>query len=808
MIRPRLRALAAAFALLTAPAGAAGADAEIRPFDEVYLKTSPDRPIVGLIEGESDPTLSAEIVIRTMSGVTSKIRSDQILRVVPRQTAEDVYAKKAKEVRSIRDPSARAAAELSLALWCNTPLGVLSGRAPRPQSALEHFFVSLELSPGTEAAYPHAIALLSELGPLDDAGPERISREFQLAYLAREGGVSVPELSYRLGVLLCRKLQLPDRGAQLLEEYLARGDGNLGQERRAREILRDIFIAQNDLPAAIAMYAAAIVEPPSAPRNFEPFYELGRLYARVGTEEALRSAREFYARAQELQPDFPDVARDLAALDYRAGDAASAEKALAALLKADPSDAAAALDLALVLRKLGKRAEAEKVVRGLDGSLSGEDEAQRSLVEGALLEDGGDVAQAVSRYRRASELAPERAEPALVLAGALLRAGQPAEARKLAAALLGKHGSSPKTFAAASRVSGEAARVEGGLEECIAHLSRALEMEPRDPVLRERLGILLLEAGRPAVAVQHLRGAREIGGDRPYALNALAYYHYQRGEIQPAKDLFDLVLRLVPAPKPTREEKMPPVPPARAYALQGRQLVEDFQRLEVWTAAFDKPDEASLEGWRETERFGVEIALRGGAATLSGRQAGDPEGITSAMLERPVSARTFDRVALRARVDSGRVRLGLRLEARAARGESSAGLVFLRDLDGVLRVHTKTAGGSWLPVAPAEEGIPEKGQLVYPGSAQWPDDRGFHTMEIRRSRNVKPGVAGRPAAFDLTFDGEPVAWNVRAAGLTSDLYEVGFSGQTDAAGNEYSITVQSFKIYRERASREKTIQRR
>lgn len=808
MNRPGWRALAAVFALLFAASGAAGADDEIRPFDEVYLKTSPDRPIVGLIEGESDPTLSSEIVIRTMSGVTSRIRSDQILRVVPRQTAEDVYAKKSKEVRSIRDPSARAAAELDLALWCKTPLEVLSGRAPRPQSALDHIFVSLELSPGTEAAYPHAIALLSELGPLEDAGPERISREFQLAYLAREGGVSAPELPYRLGALLCLKLQLPDRGAQLLEEYLSSGHGNLGQERRAREILRDIFLAQNDVPAAISMYEAAIVEPPSAPRNFEPFYELGRLYARVGTEEALRSAREFYARARELQPDFPDVVRDVAALDYRAGDAASAEKALAALLKADPSDAAAALDLALVLRKLGRRTEAEKAVRGLEGSLSGGDEVQRSLVEGVLLEDAGDVEQAVSRYRRASELAPERAEPALVLADALLRTGKAAEARTLAAAVLGKHGSSPRTFAASSRISGEAARVEGNLKESIAHCSRALEMEPREAVLHERVGILLLEAGRPAIAVQHLRAAREIGGDRPHTLNALAYYHYQRGEIQPAKDLFDLVLRLVPAPKPTAEVKVPPVPPARAYALQGRQLVEDFQRLEVWTAAFDKADEASLEGWRETERFGVEIALRGGAATMSGRQAGDPEGITSAMLERPVNARTFDRVAIRARVDSGRVRLGLRLEARAARGESTAGLVFLRDLDGALRVHTKAAGGNWLPVAPGGEGVPEKGQLVYPGTAEWPEDQGFHTMEIRRSRNVKPGPAGRPTAFDLYFDGEPVAWNVRAAGLTSDLYEVGFSGQTDAAGNEYSITVQSFKIYRERASREKTIQRR
>ena len=80
--------------------------------------------------------------------------------------------------------------------------------------------------------------------------------------------------------------------------------------------------------------------------------------------------------------------------------------------------------------------------------------------------------------------------------------------------------------------------------------------------------------------------------------------------------------------------------------------------------------------------------------------------------------------------------------------------------------------------------------------------------EIRRTEETTRSRTGRPRSFDLYFDGEPVAWNVKTGGLSADRYAVGFSGQTDAVGNEYSRTVESLKIYRERVRQKTTSERR
>jgi len=161
-------------------------------------------------------------------------------------------------------------------------------------------------------------------------------------------------------------------------------------------------------------------------------------------------------------------------------------------------------------------------------------------------------------------------------------------------------------FAGGSRILGEAELAEGHTDLALASFQRAAEVDARDAPLLERVGVLFLRQGKLDLAYPYLKRARERGGDRPDTLNALAYYHYTRGELQESKKLFTQVTGLVRAPEKV-QGKVGPVPPARAYALLGLDLISDIERLEVWTADLKGPDGPTLNGWEEDERFGIDI---------------------------------------------------------------------------------------------------------------------------------------------------------------------------------------------------------
>lgn len=820
---PLARALALAGALAGAPsaggARAQSADDEIRPYDKVILTVSPNAPIIGTIEGDWDAQTSLELVIRTTRGATMRIASEQIQDVVRRQTADDVYAKKARAAQAERDPARRAAAELALAIWSRSPLSALDGKAPRPSSALAHTLNAVRLSPELCQAYPHLISLLEERGSLEDSDEERVGLEVEAALLAERGGCRDPELDYRLGIVLATSLRLPARARPLLERYLASAHPNLGQRRKARATLRDIYVEAGETEKAIAMYEALVggsgpgpgpgtgtgTGPGMAPAagigaeigSFEPLFELARLYARGLLPADRARARDLFVRAQAVQPDLVEIEQELAALDFRDGSLDAAEKRLKALVGGKGADPSPSIDLATVLIRRGRLTEAKALLDGLGASAAGI--PAYHVARGWLLESGGDVPGACGEYRQAVAADPGDLGASILLGHALVRAGRPDEAKSLAEGVIAGHPGNPWTFAAASRLRAEVEIRDGRQDAALEDLARSVEIEPGDVFLLERTGILSMRLGRTVAGSELLRRVREIDASRPATLNATAYHHYVRGELTDAARLFEEVLRLVPASKAAGEKAPPPPPPERIYALGGRDLIRDFERLEVWAAEFQGPDAPTLGGWREVERYGIEIARKGSLVVVAGKQSGDPDGVTSAMLERPTDAGTFDRVTLRGRIDSGRVRLGLRLEGRSARGAASAGLVLYRDLDGTLRIQIKSTRGDWEPVQPTTETSPERGRLVYSGTARWPEDGGFHTLEIRRTRGREESAsAQRATGFDLLLDGEPIAWNVKVGGLGNVQYEVGFSGQTDALGSEYSMSLESFKIYRER----------
>jgi tetratricopeptide (TPR) repeat protein len=680
----------------------------------------------------------------------------------------------------------------------------------------------VEVQCSLEEAYSHIISLLARKSPPEDAAGADLDREVRVAALARKGGYDDPEIDYRLGMVLAEPLGAPARAKEHLERALSAKTPralSAGRARKARAILADIYSTEGSPARAAALYESMIVQPDTDPANFEPFYELARLHAREGTPEAQARARDLYAKALAIQPEYLEAAAEIAALDYRQGALPAAEKALKAVLAKNPSDTGRAIDLAIVQVRQRRPAGAapagaaesaagpsplEKTLSDLVSRAEGSDRARAHVALGILREERGDLEGALSEYRTAMDADPASVDAKVAFALASIELSRPEDARRIAEELYPAARESPWLFAACSRILGEVESAAGKTSEALAHFQRAAEVDP-DFRLLERTGILLLREGKLDLGHELLRKAREAAGDRPETLNALGYYHYSRGNFIEAGRLFEAVLKSVKAP-PKAPKGAPPalVPPARAYALRGKELIEDLEKLQVLVADFSGQDGPTLNGWKEDERNGIEISRRENRAVLAGKQAGSPDGITVATFDRPVEASTWDRLRMSARPDSGKFRLGLRLEGTAARGGATAGLVFYRDLDGTLSCQVKTTQGDWeSPVFQQEP--PESGR---PGAAPkraWPADSGFHTLEIRRaSRGAQAKAAG--SGFDLLFDGELLFWNVKVAGLGGRTYTVGFSGQTDEVGNDYSFTVESFKVYRTRLEGKKRAQ--
>jgi Tfp pilus assembly protein PilF len=521
-----------------------------------------------------------------------------------------------------------------------------------------------------------------------------------------------------------------------------------------------------------------------------------------GPGAGFTKARELFARAAAIQPEFVDILACQAAMDYQEGNLAAAEKSLKALLARDKDNVAAAIDQAFIWIRLGRYAQAEARLRSLIAGAAGNEEARIHLGLGSIHEGRGNDAAAAEEYRQAARSDPESPEPRVALALSLLRGGGAAEARGIAQALLQSQNDNLRIYAVCARILGEAELAAGDLDAALAHYLRAAEAGNGSAAVLERAGILLLRRGKLDAGYTFLKRLLELGGEeRPEALNALGYYHYTRGENTAADGYFKKVLAATQSRTAKEKEFAARHAAARAYAQRAQELLADLELLEAWSADFGGPDGQTLNGWTEVERYGVQIARQSNQVILSGTQEREADGLTIATLQRPFDAATFARVTMEGRVASGDARLGLRLTG-SARSGATAGLVFYRDLDGLLKFQVQSTQGDWAPGQPTDEKDPKSGKLVYAGTTRWPAGDGFHVLEVRRSKEGARRGTGRTSGFDLLLDGEVVAWNVTVGGLGSKTYELGFSAQTDAVDKNYTAFVKSFKVYRDKPRRE------
>ncbi len=308
--------------------------------------------------------------------------------------------------------------------------------------------------------------------------------------------------------------------------------------------------------------------------------------------------------------------------------------------QADPTDYAARFHLALARSMLGQDAEAIAEYRKVLEIKPGLYEAEVNL--GILLLRQKRPAEAVSHLRAAVEQKPTQARPRLYLGQALLETGDLEGAEKNFRAALEADGG-----AAAHLGLARALLRQNRLEEAATHFHKAATLEaafqdglwelaatyekagrsteaiaiyqqfPENAAARERLGHLLIEAGRPQEAAPHLEWVVERS-PTVAARAALARAYLRSG--QPEKALEQLRQALLSEPDNWDLRMMY----GRALRDQKRYAEAAGEFLRVTQAL---PE--SLEAWNELaamlislERFQQALAALDRVRQLGGETAG------------------------------------------------------------------------------------------------------------------------------------------------------------------------------------------
>ena len=787
------------------------------PADEVRIRHL-DRVI--RVDGEivecriltPDPQVGQKIRVRIRT-VTTDLDASTFKEIIPRRTAGQAYANWVRWLRRARREGGavstlrqRAEAETALASWCGTPHPDLGGEPPMPDAEFEHRVKAATADPTLAGVWPHVIAGLRFRVGVDEISDEQLDEEVTLYLSAIQAGYESPDIDHRLGLLLARRLRVPERATPYLERVLRApgkgGSANSGQRREARATLASILVSLGRHDDALALYAEDLGGDLSAPESFVALRESGEILVTVGTSESIALARERFALAAKLQPDFAEIELELAALDYAGGDYKEASERLRRYLAQVPSDLGAQVDMALVHIALGKLNRAGKELSALvSGDVAGETEVRAHLGLGSIAELRGNDDVAAAQYRRALALDGDHVVAGLLAATVGVRQGRGDDAREILEKLLLSHAESRAVFGACSLLLALVDESSGDGAKAAARLEFAADTRPNDASVLEMVGVELLREGKLDRGFGYLVRANELDSGRPATLSGLGYYHYQQGAREQSAKLFDESLTALGRGEP-RGPDAPDRRRLKAYATDARALIRDLEVLQVWIDEFEGEDGGPVDGWEEVEIYGIEVSLQESRVELKGRQQKTSDGETGIRLLRNYRSSDVERVSVRVRIDSGIVSPLLRLGGPQGSRTSLAALEVFRDLDGKVKFRARNSRGEWIEAETPDASEDPDGtggvsvnadELVYTGGVPWPDDQQFHTLEIRRAQGKRASL--KRGVFDVFFDGESVAQNVPVAGI-STRYELGVYARTDALENEYSITVDDFKVFR------------
>lgn len=366
----------------------------------------------------------------------------------------------------------------------------------------------------------------------------------------------------------------PERALSLLDRAVA-----ASPERTALLVHRaEARLALGDVAGALGDLEKRLGAAPADPLAFRFAVDAARS---VGDDER--------ARALLSHPPASDPLRTLATADLalESGDAARAESLLAQLAGVDLPDplhgaiaarraaiARSAGDLPKARSLLGEESAAEAWQRSLVALDAGDDAnataalaslpadtADARLLAARIALKAGRLPEAITALERARDLDPQRPEPLLFLAAALLRAGDPARAeaalRLLAEADLPPARDGILLESAATRLEAAAPLLashelglgwlryhQGRSDEATALAGRALDAAPASApalALACRLALDAGDAKRATALAQRLRAA---AASSPLGPHLAARARLLRGDVEGAKDAAGVALSL------------------------------------------------------------------------------------------------------------------------------------------------------------------------------------------------------------------------------------------------------------------------
>ena len=782
----------------------------IRPLDRVVIAGGETIECKIL---DANPVLGKDLKVKIRT-VTTLLEAAKVKQIIPRRSESEAYENWAKWLRkegrpgaSLEAGDARASAEMALAMWCRTPHVKLAGKRPMPQMAHRHLVMAARADASFAAVYPYLLASYIKANALDQADLGPLNEELELYLRAQEAGFSSPDLDFRIGMILSRRLGMAEGAVRFFERVLAAGEetsaSNRSQRRRARQLLSAVYMRRGESAKALGLYEALLQPELTGDLNFEGLYNSAVILTRMGGAEKTALARDRFAEAQKLQPDFLDVELRLAALDYAGGKSKDADKRIKVYLGKVPDDLPARVDLAILDITEGRFTKAENSLRkALDDTGNPEVSMRARLGLGSIQELRGKLPEAEAHYRSAINLSTSNPLPGLMLATILVRQDRTDEAAELVSSIRSAHVASQAVFGACSRLQALIDARKGEAARSSANLEFAVDVSPEDPAVLEAAGLAFLRQGKLEQGLSYLARANKLEEGRPATLNGLGYYNYIQGHHAEAAVFFDQALAALKKSSPGKKGKETAFArDAKTYATHARNLVRDLEVLQVWVDEFESSAEGLIDGWNEIELYGIDVAPAESNVVFKGRQQKSPDGESGIRLLRVYRSRDLERVAVRLRIDSGNVVPSLNLTGPDGTRSALSSLSLYRDFDGRVRVRLRSNKGEWIePEEPAAAGEGTVKGAVYVGNVTWAADTNFHTLEIRKARTSRG--ATRSNMFDLYFDGEPVARAVQVPGLSTS-YQLSVMARTDALGNEYSVTVDNFKVYRAKAKKKK-----
>lgn len=456
-----------------------------------------------------------------------------------------------------------------------------------------------------EGDFPSAFR--ATVGVLDASGGPDVLLERVLAL-----GVADPDLAEETRVLADDELARNEKSipALLVKAALAAKDGleegavlfyeqaaRALRQRGRRRLAGMAFLAASRFRKDLASERVRLLEESIAvrPDDVDALEGLIEELPRLGrTSAAVRAARRLanLGRDPQARARAHVIAGEL--LRDPLGDAAQAKREYERALKWVPDDGRALEGLACALMDQGEARRAAAILESLIEKAQEAKQRARashlSLVLGRFWVKR-DREAAMTRFRKAHELAPDAMEPLFELAKAAAEAGRGAaavEAIEDALALVGKVAPPPEKALALFELAGRIYEDQGRTQDAIAQLEAAKELAPPGPDLlaalarlydvegnRTARALVLLDQGKLEAEAGDLDEAAElwsqaaVGSSRPSLETLEEYIEAALEKDRSHRRLLDLrvtVAELIGAPGPVVE------------AIDRRLLVEDTPR--------------------------------------------------------------------------------------------------------------------------------------------------------------------------------------------------------------------------------------